>query len=707
MPVTTEDSAVADAEAATDAALEALARHLVGGEDRPEQRRMARAVARALAAGRHLVVQAGTGTGKSLAYAVPAALSGTKVVIATATKALQDQLAGKDLPAVAASLDRPFSFAVLKGRANYLCRQRAAEVGTGGFQQQLVVTPTGTTAEGEEPAESELAPPRGLADDVRRLVAWSEETESGDRADLEFEPHPHAWALLSVGPRECPGAFRCPQGPRCFAERARSEAAAADIVIVNTHLYGAHLASGGVVLPEHDVVVFDEAHEVEEVMTASLGTEIAAGRLRALIVLGRPFTAEDDRRSLDDLAVLSDDLERHLAGRLGTRVFHDRPPAPRAGPADGRPDEPAGRERVRPASAARRPEADDPGAAADAELSRLLERIMATTERLVGAWQSDLGSDEGPEAGARRARALGSAAHLIGDIVRLARRSEDEVVWVDGTRRAPVLRLSPIDVGPILAEVLWDEVTAVLTSATVPPRLVERLGLRPDEVDELNVGSPFDYRSHGLLYVARHLPDRRSEGAESAIHDELEALITAAGGRTLALFTSRRATERAAAALRERLEYPVLVQGELPKARLLAIFSEDESSCLFATMGFWQGVDVPGRSLSLVTLDRLPFGRPDDPLLEARRERAGEAAFRLVDLPRAAALLAQGAGRLIRAADDHGVVAVLDPRLATAGYRGVLLASMPPFRRTTDRRQVETLLARGRPEEALDRGGPQ
>jgi ATP-dependent DNA helicase DinG len=234
----------------------------------------------------------------------------------------------------------------------------------------------------------------------------------------------------------------------------------------------------------------------------------------------------------------------------------------------------------------------------------------------------------------------------------------------------------------------------VLTSATVPPRVTERLGLADFDVDELDVGSPFDYRSNALLYVARHLPDRRRPESEPALHEELATLIAAAGGRTLALFTSRRATEAAAAALRDRIDFRLLEQGDLPKGRLLAQFAEDESSCLFATLGFWQGVDVPGRSLSLVTLDRLPFPRPDDPLLAARRERAGDAAFSLVDLPRAATLLAQGAGRLIRAADDRGVVAVLDPRLATAGYRGVLLARVPPMRRTTDRRQVVDFLRR-------------
>jgi ATP-dependent DNA helicase DinG len=241
---------------------------------------------------------------------------------------------------------------------------------------------------------------------------------------------------------------------------------------------------------------------------------------------------------------------------------------------------------------------------------------------------------------------------------------------------------------------LWGALTAVLTSATIPPRVVERVGLDDFPTEELNVGSPFDYRAHSLLYVARHLPDRRAEGAEDALFEELGLLIEAAGGRTLALFTSRRATEAAAEALAPELPYTLLVQGDQPKGRLLEEFASDETSCLFATLGFWQGVDVPGRALSLVTIDRLPFPRPDDPLLQARRDRAGSRAFSLVDLPRAATLLAQGAGRLIRTTDDKGVVAVLDPRLATASYRGVLLDRLPPMRRSVDRSEVESFLRR-------------
>ena len=266
------------------------------------------------------------------------------------------------------------------------------------------------------------------------------------------------------------------------------------------------------------------------------------------------------------------------------------------------------------------------------------------------------------------------------------------MAWVDGTRRNVRLRLSPIDVGPVMAASLWGEVTAVLTSATVPPFLVERVGLEGFETNQLNVGSPFDYRAHSLLYVARHLPDRRAPQAEAALHKELALLIAAAGGRTLALFTSRRATEEAAAALGPELPTNFFSKASCPRDGCWKNFAAEETSCLFATLGFWQGVDIPGRSLSLVTLDRLPFPRPDDPLLQARRARAGSRAFSVVDLPRAATLLAQGAGRLIRSADDRGVVAVLDPRLATASYRGVLLSTFPPMRRTVERTEVEEFL---------------
>lgn len=697
--------------------LEAVTSLLPAGQLRHQQVEMCRAVAVAIATGRHLIAQAGTGTGKSLAYAVPAAVSGKKVVVATATKALQDQLAHKDLPIIAGLPGTTFSFAVLKGRSNYLCLQRAAEMSGRGVQQSFAAGElTGAGAGGDESPGGDVAGPDGagdrgtdavtpaaaerLVDQVRAMLRWSEETRSGDRAELPFEPHPRAWAMLSVGPRECPGAFRCPSGSHCFAERARTAAAEADIVVVNTHLYGAHLASGGVVLPPHDVVVFDEAHEVEAIMTASLGAEITPGRFRALHAAARPLLPGDEAaRLLEQLAELPGHWQSALEGALGRRVLRGprhEPGAPTGGEVTGR-GEPAGRARVREPAAALSPNA------ADDELSRLLELSATRVEQLSALLRAEPPSDDGsaghgarssPDDAGRRARTLVAAGHLSGDLGRIAGRTGDEVVWVDGTHRLPVLRLSPIDVGPPLAETLWGSATAVLTSATIPPRITERLGLSAFAVDSVDVGSPFDYRSHALLYAARHLPDRRRAESESALHEEMDSLIRAAGGRTLALFTSRRATESAAEALRPRLPYRVLLQGELPKARLLEAFAEEESSCLFATLGFWQGVDVPGRSLSLVTLDRLPFARPDDPLFEARRERAGGDAFRTVDLPRAATLLAQGAGRLIRSADDFGVVAVLDPRLATAGYRGALLAGLPPMRRTTELRQAEDFLRR-------------
>src|SRR6201996_8212790 len=312
--------------------LDAITAQMSGGEHRPEQQEMCRAVAEAIVTRTHLVVQAGTGTGKTLAYLVPAALSGKKVVIATATKALQDQLAEKDLPQVDAGLGlpAPLDFAVLKGRSNYVCRQRVAEVGSGGIQAELGDQGAGradeTAAVSTDEGESDKPsgpPPEGIVEEVRQLVAWSQKSQSGDRADLSFEPSDRAWNMVSVGPRECPGAYNCPSGGSCFAEAARERASLADVVVVNTHLYGAHLASGGVVLPEHDVVIFDEAHELEEVMTSSLGVEATPGRFRSLVTSARSLVEPRDADQLDTLATVGDRLGVVLGDRVGTRVLQD------------------------------------------------------------------------------------------------------------------------------------------------------------------------------------------------------------------------------------------------------------------------------------------------------------------------------------------------------------------------------------------------
>ena len=711
-----------------------------GGERRPGQEEMARAVDRAIRRGRNLVVQAGTGTGKSLGYLVPAALSGRTVVVATATKALQDQLADKDLPRIVDSMppgEAP-TFAVLKGRSNYLCLQRAAEVGPGGRQPELAppdgieagagapgneVLPgheqlellgigepdpgagragagragagragagAGATADrrmpGADDGGTRSLPSSGLGrtatssdafgiggqgiggqgigGQVRRILDWARTTETGDRAELSFEPTPTAWAAVSISARDCPGAFRCPSGNQCFAERARARAAESDIIVVNTHLYGAHLASGGAVLPPHDVVVFDEAHEVEAVMTDSLGSEVGSGRIRALATQARSLLPSSADRDADAVLEAATALDAALGLWAGQRV----PPGELA------------------------PDNQDALAVA---VQRALRRVERLVDALRASGDRDGSGRDDPDgdARARRDRTVLAGGHLVDDLNHLTAIGDDEVAWVDDAGRSPTLRVSPIEVGPILAESLWPERTAILTSATVPPGLAHRLGLPPDDTDEIDVGSPFDYEHHALLYVAADLPDRRSPQAEGAIADSMAALIEAAGGRTLALFTSWRAMHAAAEAVRERIPFTLLVQGDLPKPALTEAFRSDPETCLFATMGFWQGVDVPGRSLSLVTIDRIPFPRPDDPVLQARRDRAGPSAFRTVDLPRAATLLAQGVGRLVRTSSDRGVVAVLDSRLAKAGYRKELLGILPPMRRTTSLADATSFLA--------------
>ncbi len=653
--------------------VEAALRRVVGrlpgaGEARPGQVEMATAVASALAERHHLVVQAGTGTGKSLAYLVPAALSGQRVVVATATKALQDQLGDKDLPFVADALsERGLRFAVLKGRSNYLCRQRLDEAAAAGQQ----VTFGGADGDAEAASRDQ----RGRGGEVGRLgaqaaavVAWAAETATGDRAELADEPDPRVWASFSVTAEECPGKARCPSGSDCFAEAARERAAEADVVVVNLHLLGAHLAAGGTVLPEHDALVVDEAHALEDVVTECLGRAVGAGRLRGVVAAARPVLAPGrrpsaDRRLLDDLVEAADRLEAVLAGRPGERLA--------AAPSD--------------------------------ELGDLLELVAARLERVEGLLRrraEAAGSPGSPgrrpggpggagETDQRPARAALVAGRLRADVVALQAPSADDVAWIEAGPH-PALVVAPIDVAPVLVDQVWSKRTVVLTSATLPAGVAARLGA--GEATTLDVGSPFAYEERGLLYCAAHLPDRRRPGAEAAIHDELAALIEAAGGRTLGLFTSRAAMERAAAAVAARVTWPVLVQGQAGKQALLARFVAEPGACLFATMGFWQGVDVPGATLSCVVIDRIPFPRPDDPLVSARRDRAGPSAFRTVDLPRAASLLAQGAGRLIRTAADRGVVAVLDSRLATASYRWDLVRALPPMRRTRHRAEAEGFL---------------
>ena len=609
----------------TEAALATLAATIVGGgEIRAGQIEMAAAVAEAVRTERPLVVQAGTGTGKTWAYLVGALLGGRRrrVVIATATKALQDQLAGKDLPSVvAADLCPGLTWAVLKGRSNYFCRQAGAEASR--------ATDTPTLAVGPDRS--------GMGAEVTRLLAWARDSRTGDRAELDFEPRPAAWSSVSVGSEECPGAQACPSGGNCFAEAAYERAREADVIVVNLHLLGAHVASGGHVLPEHDVVIVDEAHETEDVLSGALGVTLTPGRVGAVARLA-PGSALVRHR---------DSLDRALTPLLGKRLAKGAAGAP-------------------------------PVAEALADLAQVVREERSA---LRGA-----PADETPDQKARRERAAKALDTLASDVETVLGAADDFVSWVESSGTQPSLRVAPVDVGGELAKVLWSSATPILTSATIPPGISARLGLAGTAI-ELDVGSPFDYRTRALLYVPR-LPDVRHPNHEAAAHAELEFLLAAAGGRTLALFTSWRAMRAAKAALGDRLPYSLLAQDDLPKAALIEAFRTDESSCLFATMGFWQGVDVPGDACSQVVIDRLPFARPDDPVAEARRERAGPDAFSVVDVPHAALRLAQGAGRLIRSATDRGVVGVLDPRLAEASYRPAILAALPPMRRTRDRADV-------------------
>jgi len=625
-------------------ALEIATAALPAAETRPGQRQMATAVEEAIAEGRHLVVQAGTGTGKTIAYLVPAMLAGKRTVVATATKALQDQLAKKDLPFLVETLSdylgHEVSWAVLKGRRNYVCRQRIAEV-TG----QVV----GKSKRDDSPTLLDLDDFSATnRREIDRIVTWAATTPTGDFADLDFNPSERATLAVSVGSEECPGANRCPFGGSCFAEMARARAAEAEIIVVNTHLYGNHIASDGALLPEHDIVIVDEAHGLEDIMSDTVGISIGEGSFTYFAGAVRRIL--DDPKLNQEITDVGLMLDEVLAPHLGNRL--------------------------------------------SAPLPANVAEVLATGRRVVGNTLDGLRRIEtkDDDSNQRKLRAQMLATRLADTLDAALTIDSTFVPFVTGRADRPKLDIAPLDVAPILREGVWTKHPAILTSATIPSNMPARIGLPVDDTVMLDVESPFDYPENSILYCSTSLPEPNSLQFTPRMHDELFHLITAAGGRTLALFTSYKAMDAAVTEMRKRLTVTIFAQNEYQRGQLVRMFTDDETSCLFATASFFQGIDIPGRTLSLVTLDRIPFPRPDDPLLSARREALGDRAFRDIDLPRAATLLAQATGRLIRNASDRGVVAVFDPRLGTKGYRREILATMPPMRRSTTRSEVEEFL---------------
>ena len=631
-----------------EAALDEVISAKPGGHRRAGQVEMVRAVAGAIDSGTHLICEAGPGTGKSFGYLVPAILSGKKVVVATATKSLQDQLATKDLPFLADALDIDFTWAVVKGRQNYLCKSKLVErlEEEGMFSQQFTLD--GLSYE--------------IPEDLRLIAEWADAHPTGDRDDLPEQLPEGLWESVSVIGMECPGRDDCPQGEDCFAMAALDAAADADIVIVNHHLYGNDLAlGGGAILPEHDVLVVDEAHRLEDTMASALGIELAEGRFWQVQRSAGSYLRAQTKRSAADklLKPLGDgtkrvqqSLDRAEPGRVTT-----------------------------PGSIG---SAFSSVASSLGDVTRAIRASEPTSPGALGA----------------RARVLRLSGHLAGDVAWAVTPPEGYVSWIERDASRTSYRIAPIEVGPLLAEQLLSRVPVVLTSATLSiagslEPYAQRLGFGRPGVDHraLRVASPFDYQTQGYVYVAARLPEPRSPDYQDRAIAEIQALLTASGGRALVLTTSYRMLD----AISERLDVPfaLLKQGDMPKRRLIERFEEDETSVLLATMGFWEGLDVPGRSLELVIIDKLPFPRPDEPLWQARRE-AAEAAdrspFMTVDLPRAAMLLAQGAGRLIRTTEDRGAVAILDSRLYKRRYGRIVLQTLPPMPRTTLRKTIESFL---------------
>lgn len=596
---------------------------------------MATEIESALAGKRHLIVEAGTGTGKTLAYLVPAILSGKRVVISTGTKALQEQLFFKDLPFLQSLFEQPLAVCYMKGRSNYLCRQKLYD------------------AE-REPVLSGVAEVR----EYKIIRDWEKETESGDRSELrELPEHSSLWPKLDARGDLCSGQ-KCKQFERCFITEMHRRALASDIIIVNHHLFFADLALreqafGGAILPDYSAVVFDEAHEIEDVAGQYFGISVSNLQVQELV----KDTSGISRRKL----FASPEIDRSLVllNERSEQFFHLFPQEGRHGFRDH-------------TEFLQRHEADY------RELLLALDTLSARLELVTGALEDTL--------------PLVRRAKLIQAALMFWMESGDPafVYWVERRGRGQYLQATPIDVSQTLSTRLTDRMDSViLTSATLTVAnsfeyAQRRLGLQSART--LQVASQYDYANQALFYVPPHLPDPRQPDFTRKAADEIEKLLHASRGRAFVLFTSYQQMRQIYEILKAKLDHPTMLQGDAPRTALIEAFRNTPGAVLFATASFWQGIDVQGEQLSCVIIDRLPFAVPSDPVIAARTDaitKAGGNAFYEYQIPQAALSLKQGFGRLIRSSSDRGVLALLDNRITRQRYGRVFFDSLPAYRFTT------------------------